>query len=66
MIAFKNGTFINIETEEPKYEFDFEETIAFTSNNSNIFIHKTSRIFGNFTYVYNTRYRLIAVFREKN
>ena len=59
MIEFKDGTFVNIDESEPKIEFDLEETIAFTSNNSNIFIHKTSRILGNFIHVYTPKYKIL-------
>ena len=65
MVELKNGKLINIDETEPKIEIGFEETIAYTSNNSNIFLHKSSRAFGYFIEVHKPGFGLIAIFHEK-
>lgn len=65
MIEFKDGTLdMNDNGFKPKIEMDFEETISVTNNYSNLFMHKSSKLFGYFIEVHTPKYGMVAIFRE--
>lgn len=64
IVEFINGEYFDIDSTYPESEFYKDETISVTSNNSTMFLHKSSQLFGYFIEVHTPKHGLVAIFRE--